>query len=50
MPLTSGVIKGLQSKEKKYSLSDGNGLYMTVKPNNKKIWEIRYTFIRCIDH
>jgi integrase len=44
MRLTSGIIKGLQTKEKKYSISDGNGLYMTVKPNDKRIWEIRYSF------
>lgn len=44
MPLTNGIIKGLKNKEKKYSMSDGNGLQMTVKPDGKNIWEIRYSF------
>ena len=44
MHLTSGIIKGLKTKEKIYSVSDGNCLYMTVKPNDKRILKIRYSF------
>ncbi len=41
--LTDTEIKTAKPKEKKYSLSDGNGLQLTIKPDGKKIWEIRYT-------
>ena len=43
MKLTNTVIKKALCKEKKYSLIDGNGLQLTIQPNGKKIWEIRYT-------
>lgn len=42
-PLTDTEIKNAKPKEKKYTLSDGNGLQLAVKPDGKKVWEIRYT-------
>ena len=42
-PLTDTEIKNAKPKEKKYTLSDGNGLQLLIKPDGKKIWEIRYT-------
>lgn len=42
-PLTDTEIKTAKSREKKYTLPDGNGLQLTIKPDGKKIWEIRYT-------
>lgn len=42
-PLTDTEIKNAKPKEKKYTLSDGNGLQLVIKPDGKKIWEIRYT-------
>ncbi|MDP2851575.1 MAG: integrase arm-type DNA-binding domain-containing protein [Sulfuricurvum sp.] len=42
-PLTDTEIKNAKPKEKKYTLSDGNGLQLLIKPDTKKIWEIRYT-------
>lgn len=43
VPLSDTEIKNAKPKEKKYVLSDGNGLQLLVKPDGKKIWEIRYT-------
>lgn len=42
-PLTDTEIKNAKPKEKDYTLSDGNGLQLVVKPDGRKIWEIRYT-------
>ena len=42
-PLTDTEIKNAKPKEKKYTLPDGNGLQLLIKPDGKKIWEIRYT-------
>jgi integrase len=42
-PLTDTEIKNAKPKEKDYTLSDGNGLQLTIKTDGKKIWEVRYT-------
>lgn len=42
-PLSDTEIKNAKPKEKKYVLSDGNGLQLLIKPDGKKIWEVRYT-------
>lgn len=42
-PLTDTEIKTLKAREKDYTVSDGNGLQLTIKADGKKIWEIRYT-------
>lgn len=42
-PLTDTEIKNAKPKEKEYTLPDGNGLQLLIKPDGKKIWEIRYT-------
>lgn len=39
-PLT---LKNAKGKEKPYTLSDGNGLAILIKPNSSKLWEFRYT-------
>jgi len=41
--LTATEVKNSKPTEKKYSLSDGNGLQLCIKPDGRKIWEIRYT-------
>lgn len=41
--LTDTAIKNAKAKEKKYSLPDGNGLQLTITPDGRKFWEIRYT-------
>lgn len=42
-PLTDTAIKNAKSKDKEYTLPDGNGLQLNVKPDGRKVWEIRYT-------
>ena len=41
--LNDTIVKNLISRDKKYSVSDGNGLQITIKTDSKKIWEVRYT-------
>ncbi len=41
--LTDVAIKRLQPKEKRYMLSDSNGLYIEVLPSGKKYWRVRVT-------
>lgn len=42
-PLTDTEIKNAKPRDKEYSLPDGNGLQLIVKPDGRKVWEIRYT-------
>lgn len=42
-PLTDTEIRNTRSKEKDYTLSDGNGLQLVIKSDGRKIWEVRYT-------
>lgn len=42
-PLTDTAIKNAKPKEKEYTLPDGNGLQLNIKPDGRKVWEIRYT-------
>ena len=41
-PLTNTEVKQAKPKEKIYSLSDGNGLQLRVKPNGSKLWLFDY--------
>lgn len=43
-PLTVKEIQEAKPRDKKYSLSDGNGLALIVKSNGTKIWMYRYTY------
>lgn len=46
--LTNNKIKGLQSTEKRYSLSVGEGLSIDVMPSSRKSWVLEYvTFGKC---
>ena len=40
--LTDTQIKKAKPKEKEYSLSDGQGLSLRVKPNGSKLWLFNY--------
>ncbi|EJA5053087.1 tyrosine-type recombinase/integrase [Salmonella enterica] len=42
-PLTHTGIQAARPAEKEYTLQDGNGLYLLIKPNGSKIWRFRYT-------
>ncbi len=40
--LTATQIKQAKPKDKEYSLSDGNGLHLRVRPNGAKAWMFNY--------
>ena len=42
-PLTDTEIKKAKPKEKEYSLCDGYGLSLRIKPNGSKLWLFNYT-------
>lgn len=42
-PLTDTAIKNSKPRDKEYTLPDGNGLQLNIKPDGRKAWEIRYT-------
>ncbi|MDH0293020.1 tyrosine-type recombinase/integrase [Pseudomonas sp. GD04087] len=42
MPLTDTECRTAKPKEKPYKLTDGNGLYLEVKPNGVKAWRYRF--------
>ena len=41
-PLTNTEVNNAKPKAKEYTLSDGNGLYLLVKPNGSKLWRFNY--------
>lgn len=41
-PLTNTEIKNAKPKDKEYNLSDGNGLYLRVRPSGTKLWLLNY--------
>lgn len=41
-PLTNTEIEKAKPKDKKYSLADGSGLFLLVKPNGAKLWRFNY--------
>ena len=41
-PLSETKIKKLKPKNKIYRVSDGNNLYIEIKPNGAKFWRFRY--------
>ncbi len=42
MALTNLQIKGAPPRETDYTLTDGSGLFMIIKPNGSKLWRFRY--------
>jgi len=42
MPLTDTQCKAAQAKDKKYKISDSEGLYLEVHPNGSKYWRLKY--------
>lgn len=41
---TDSTIKSAKPREKEYTLTDGRGLHLLVKPSGAKLWRFRYTF------
>ncbi len=44
MPLTDIAAKGAKPKDKLYKLSDEKGLFLSVRPNGGKYWQMKYRF------
>lgn len=42
-PLTNTEVKQARAKDKEYSLADGGGLALRVKPNGSKLWIFNYS-------
>ena len=42
--LTDTAIRGAKPKEKRYKLTDGEGLYIEVAPSGGKWWRLKYRF------
>jgi integrase len=45
MMLTNTAIKNAKPKEKPYKLTDGDGLYLLIKPNGGKYWRFKYMYL-----
>ncbi|HHW7568791.1 TPA: integrase arm-type DNA-binding domain-containing protein [Mannheimia haemolytica] len=41
-PLNNTQIEKAKPQEKEYTLSDGKGLYLLIKPNGAKLWRFNY--------
>jgi len=44
MMLTHAAVKNAKPKPKPYKLTDGDGLYLLVKPNGSKYWRFKYLY------
>lgn len=42
-PLNDTQVKQAKPKEKEYTLADGNGLQLRVRPNGSKLWVLKYS-------
>lgn len=41
-PLTNTEIERAKPQDKEFTLSDGQGLYLLIKPNGSKLWRFNY--------
>lgn len=46
MKLTDSKIKAAKPKEKSYKMFDGGGLYLEILPTSKKLWRLKYYFLK----
>ena len=44
MALTDTKVRSAKPEEKEYSLVDGDGMLLLVKPNGSKYWRFRFRF------
>ena len=42
-PLSPTQVKQAKAREKEYTLADGNGLQLRVRPNGSKLWVLKYS-------
>jgi len=45
MPIRDLMLKNAKPAVKEYKISDGEGLYVLVKPNGSKLWRLKYRFV-----
>lgn len=45
MKLSDIACKNAKPKEGQYKLFDGGGLYLLVRPNGSKLWQLKYRFL-----
>lgn len=45
MPLNARQIETAKPKVNEYKLTDGDGLYLLVRPNGAKHWRLKYRFL-----
>ena len=44
MLLNDVKVKNAKPKEKAYKLSDGEGMFLSIRPNGSKYWQLKYRF------
>ncbi len=44
MPLSDTAIRNAKPLDKPYKLTDAQGLYLLIKPNGSKLWQLKYRF------
>jgi integrase len=44
MPLTDIAIRTAKPAEKAYKMTDGDGMFLSVRPNGSKLWQMKYRF------
>ena len=44
MRLTDKACKGADAKEKPYKLTDGQGMFLEIRPNGARYWRLKYRF------
>lgn len=42
MPLSDAKVRNLKAREKQYKVADFDSLYVVVKPNGSKLWQMKY--------
>ena len=45
MKLTNTACKNAKSQPKQYKLFDGGGLYLLVRANGSKLWQLKYRYL-----
>jgi hypothetical protein len=45
MPLSDLQIKKAKIRDKPYKLSDGGGLFLSIRPNGSKLWRQKYRYL-----
>ena len=45
MPLTDTAIRNAKPKTKPYKMTDGQGLFLLIRPNGSKWWRYKYRFM-----